>query len=73
MRAVRLLLLLALNALSPLAMAQLTGTGDVFFVVGEGLMKGDPDAEFGATVIAAGDLNCGCVDFRQRRSPRGRR
>lgn len=62
MRAVRLLLLLALNALSPLAMAQLTGTGDVFFVVGEGLMKGDPDAEFGATVIAAGDLNCDGLD-----------
>lgn len=62
MRAVRCLLLLALNALSPLAMAQLSGSGDVFFVVGEGLMKGDPNAEFGATVIATGDLNCDGLD-----------
>ncbi len=38
--------------------AQLSGVGDRFLVVGENLMKGDPNADFGGHRIITGDLNC---------------
>lgn len=51
------LVLLGLALTAP-SLAQLSGTGDRFLVVGENLMKGDPNAAFGAHRIVTGDLNC---------------